>query len=146
MIETNIDDMNPELYPVVINKLLELGALDVTITPALMKKGRPGCILQLLSPAELEHQLGQVIFEETSAIGYRIYPARRQVLKRVVIQVETCFGNVAVKIAHQASRIMNIAPEYEDCIKLAQKNNIAVKAVYNMAIKEAYRFIKQDLI
>ncbi|MBO8138313.1 MAG: nickel pincer cofactor biosynthesis protein LarC [Desulfotomaculum sp.] len=136
VIETNIDDMNPELYSFVTNRLMKKGALDVYISQVIMKKGRPGCVLHVLAPPELEEQLGQVILHETTSIGYRSYSARRRMLERKIIPVETSYGVIRVKAAYQNGKLINAAPEYEDCIKAANTYGKQVKNIYNKAIEE----------
>ncbi len=138
MIETNIDDMNPEFYNSVVEKLLKKGALDVYINQVLMKKGRPGVVLHVLSPRHLTEELGQIILEETTSIGYRCYPVQRRVLDRKNVQITTAYGKVGVKVACCQGKILNAAPEYEDCLTLAKSNNIPVKQVYASAIKEFF--------
>ncbi len=139
VIEANIDDMNPEFYPSVVEKLINQGALDVYISQVLMKKGRPGAVLHVLSPLHLAEKLGQTLLQETTTIGYRCYHVQRKVLKRETIPVATDYGQVRMKIARCQGKLVNAAPEYEDCLKLAQNNNIPLKQLYHLAMKEFFR-------
>ncbi|MBM7855314.1 uncharacterized protein (TIGR00299 family) protein [Desulfohalotomaculum tongense] len=136
VIEANIDDMNPEFYSAAVQRLLDSGALDVYISPVLMKKGRPGTVLHLIAPPGLEQRLGQILLEETTTIGYRSYTAKRRMLERELVPVKTRYGTVRVKVARQQDKILNIAPEYEDCLQAAKLNGVPVKLIYNTAIEE----------
>ncbi|MTI81054.1 MAG: nickel pincer cofactor biosynthesis protein LarC [Firmicutes bacterium] len=136
VIEANIDDMNPELYPAVTERLLESGALDIYINQVLMKKGRPGTVIHLLVPQGMEQQVGQVLLEETTSIGYRSYPVKRTKMEREIVPVETRFGIINVKIARNNQKILNYAPEYEDCRRVADAYKVPIKLVYNTAIEE----------
>ena len=130
VIETNIDNMNPEIYPYVVDRLLENGALDSYLTNIMMKKGRPGIKLTVLSEIKDTDKLCNIIFEETTTLGIRIYPAARKKLDREIKAVKTRYGNVKVKISKLNDEIKNIMPEYEDCVKIAKKNKIPLKKVY----------------
>ena len=136
-IETNIDDLNPEIYPYVMEKLIAEGALDVWITPIIMKKGRPGAKLSVLTKEPNIDILSKIILKETSAIGLRFYASSRIETKRTVIDVNTPFGVVKVKVAFYDEKVCNVAPEYEDCKEIAQKNDIPIKIVYQIALKKA---------
>jgi uncharacterized protein (TIGR00299 family) protein len=133
LIETNIDDMNPEFFGYASEKLLERGALDVFMTPIFMKKNRPGTLLSvLISPDKLDEMLS-IIFAETTSLGMRIHHLERKKLLRELLTVETTFGPVRVKVSKTGREITNIAPEYEDCKKIAEKNNVPLRKVYDEA-------------
>ena len=130
VIETNIDNMNPEIYPYVIDRLIENGALDAYLTSIIMKKGRTAIKLTALAEEKYTDKLCNIIFDETTTLGIRIYPARRKKLEREIKTVKTKYGNVRVKISKLNDEIKNISPEYEDCVNIAKKNKIPLKKVY----------------
>jgi uncharacterized protein (DUF111 family) len=94
----------------------------------------------------LEKQLGQVVLEQTTALGYRYYPVTRHILDRELISVDTGYGLVRVKIARQGRTVMNIAPEYVDCLEIAQQYQLAVKHIYNLAIKNSYSAFEKEFL
>ncbi|MFQ5824120.1 MAG: nickel pincer cofactor biosynthesis protein LarC [bacterium] len=130
-IETNIDDMNPQIYGYVMEKLLQNGALDVYLTNILMKKNRPAIKLTVLSNTEDKEKLIKIILEETTSLGVRIRQENRTILEREIKAVETPFGKVKVKIAKLNGEIVNTMPEYEDCKRIAKEKNIPLKQVYS---------------
>jgi len=121
VIETTIDDMNPQIYEYVMERLFKAGALDVYLTQLIMKKGRPGIKLTVLCNSKEKEKMMKIIFEETTTIGLRFYEADRQTLKREIKEINTALGRVKVKISKLGSRIIKTTPEYEDCKKLAKK-------------------------
>ena len=135
---TNIDDMNPELYPYVVEKLFEAGAEDVWLYPIQMKKTRPAVTLNVLVPPSREENIKEVLFAETKTLGMRISEVDKEYLDREIIQVDTPFGRLHVKLARQEGRPVNIAPEYEDCRKAAVASGVPLKDVY-AAAEEAAR-------
>lgn len=137
VIETNIDDFNPELYDHVMERLLDAGARDVYLTPVHMKKNRPGVVLSVVGPASDRDALAAIILTETSAIGVRFFPVQRVVLSREVRDVTTAYGSVRVKVALGPDGRENLAPEYEDCKRLARELKIPIKAVYQAALAAA---------
>ncbi|HKT10805.1 MAG TPA: nickel pincer cofactor biosynthesis protein LarC [Terriglobia bacterium] len=134
VIEANIDDMNPQLYGHFAEKALAAGALDVTCSPLQMKKNRPGMLVSVIARPELEGALTHLLFEETTTIGVRITEARRKVLEREVVKVETAFGPVKIKVARLEGKIVNAAPEFEDCRRLAEEKSVPLKAVMQAAL------------
>lgn len=130
VIEANVDDSTPEVLGYAMERLLEAGALDVTLQPVFMKKQRPGTLVQVL--ARLEHQdlLAGLLMRETSTLGVRITAAERRVEERKLVEVETEFGKVRVKVAGNG----NAAPEYEDARKLAQASGKALREVLAAAV------------
>jgi hypothetical protein len=133
IIETNLDDMNPEFIGYASEKLLERGALDVFTTPIFMKKNRPGIQLSvLITPDKLEETLS-IVFAETTSLGIRLHRLERKKLPREIITVETAFGPVKVKVSQSSQEIKNISPEYEDCKKIAVKQGIPLRIVYEEA-------------
>jgi len=129
VIEANLDDMSPQLYGFFIDQALAAGALDVTCTPIQMKKDRPGILVSVLCTPEKSDALAQMLFEQTTTIGVRIYEARRKVLERELVSVQTPYGAVKVKVARREGKVLNVAPEYEDCQRLAREKKVPLKQV-----------------
>jgi hypothetical protein len=133
LVSTNIDDMNPEFYDYVIERLLDAGAHDVWLTPIQMKKTRPGTIITVLcSPAEAS-ALKRILLEETSTFGLRTSTVMKKAVEREVIEVETPWGKVAVKVGREGSRITNISPEFADCARIAGEHGVPIKEVFRRA-------------
>lgn len=137
VLEANIDDMNPEFYSYILEKLFGAGALDVTLIPVQMKKNRPGVILSVLTSQEREEPLLEIIFTETTTLGIRRLTAEKLMLPRSSISVETPYGVVRVKVAKSGNRIINAAPEYEDCLHLAKTTGTPLKKIYSAALGAA---------
>ena len=137
VIEAHIDDLNPQVLAYAAERLVEGGALDVSLAAIVMKKGRPGNLLRVVARREDGETLAKIIFAETSTLGLRMYAAERRVLARRFEEVETKYGKVRMKIASEGS----YAPEYEDCRRLALETGAALKEV----IAEAnYTYQKQS--
>jgi len=135
VIEANLDDMNPQIYGYFQEKALAAGALDVFTTPVQMKKNRPGTLLTVLClPADVQ-ALMSLIFAETTTFGVRTYTAQRRVLPRESVKVATKFGEVRVKLSRVNGRILHVAPEYDDCRKLAEEKNVPLQRVINEALR-----------
>ncbi len=124
VIETNIDDMNPQVYKYVMEMLFKTGALDVFLTQVLMKKGRPGIKLTVLCKEADSEKLIKIIMKETTTIGLRFYEVKRRVLQREIKLIDTEFGKVRVKFSRLGDEILKATPEYEDCKRIAKKLNI----------------------
>ena len=139
MIETNIDDSSPEIFPYVTERLFEAGAADVWLTPVVMKKGRLATKLSVLISAEKKDEAAAIILKETSSIGLRFSQVDKIEAERKVVKVETDFGEVEVKLAYYEGELVNIAPEYEDCAALAKKKKVPLKKVYQQAEAEGWR-------
>jgi hypothetical protein len=137
VIEANVDDMNPQLYGHFLEQALAAGALDVTCTAAQMKKNRPGLTISILCEPERSDALSQLLFAETTTIGVRIHEARRKVLERELVTVETPYGAVAVKVARREGKVANVAPEFDACQRLAAEKSVPLKQVM-MAAEAAY--------
>ena len=134
-LETNIDDMNPQIYGWLYEKLFAAGALDVWTTNILMKKNRPAQTLSVLVDSERQDDCIKIIFEETTTIGIRIIEISRRIeAVRKMAKVETTWGEVQCKVSAFDGKIVSITPEYEDCKKLAEKNNVPFKAVWQEAL------------
>jgi pyridinium-3,5-bisthiocarboxylic acid mononucleotide nickel chelatase len=137
VLEANLDDLNPQVFGYVVERLLEAGALDAFALPVQMKKNRPGTLLTVLSKPEDASRLTRIIFTETSTLGVRRREEQRQTLARKWVNVATRWGDVRLKIASMNGTITNYAPEYEDCKKIAAANHVPLKSVMNEAM-EAY--------
>ena len=136
ILEANIDDMNPQNYSYVTEKLFAAGALDVWTTPILMKKSRPANTLHVLVDELHEEICAQVIFQETTSIGIRVMPVlRRYEASRRIANVETRFGSVRCKISAYKGSIVSISPEFDDCLKLARENNVPLKNIQREALR-----------
>ncbi|MFH0702789.1 MAG: nickel pincer cofactor biosynthesis protein LarC [bacterium] len=132
LLETNIDDMQPEFYDFIFEKLFQAGAFEVFLTPIIMKKNRPANILTVICSEEIKNNIEKIIFEETSTFGIRSRELSRTVLNKKLkkINIEN-LGEVTVKIGYDdAGKILSAKPEYKDCAKLAKKHNIPIKQVY----------------
>ncbi len=138
VIECEIDDMNPQIFGVVMDRLYEAGALEVFYVPIQMKKNRPGTLLTIVARPELRSALADIVFRETTTIGLRHADVDRECLRREVVSVATSVGAVRFKIAWRDGRIVNASPEFDDCVRLAAANNLSVKEVQALAVK-AYR-------
>jgi hypothetical protein len=125
VLEANIDDATPQVVGYAMERLLQAGALDVTLTPIYMKKNRPATMLSVIATAETREQLAAILFSETPTLGIRIHQAERRILARNVTTVETPYGAVRVKYSDGGS----FNPEYEDCRKAAQEHSVALRLV-----------------
>ncbi len=134
-LEANIDDMNPQIYGWLYERLFAAGALDVWTTPIYMKKNRPAQMLSVLVDVERRDICTKIIFEETTTIGLRVIEVSRRVeAVRRMAKVETRFGEVQCKVSAYDGKIVSITPEYEDCRRLAEKNSVPLKAVWQEAL------------
>lgn len=135
VIETNIDDMNPQVYEYVMALLFNAGALDVYLNQVIMKKGRPGVVLTILCDEEKKANIMDIVFKETTTIGVRTYEASRVVLERGIREVETGFGKAKTKIAKTGDGAIKSFPEYEDCKRIAKRYKIPLLEVMAIAAK-----------
>jgi uncharacterized protein (TIGR00299 family) protein len=133
VIETNIDDMNPQVYDYLIEKLMQQGAHDVYLTPIIMKKGRPAILLSVLTDKAKTDVVLDTIFRETTSIGVRIQEVKRKKLGREIKIVDTMYGNVRIKISKQGDEILSATPEYEDCRRIAEEKQIPLKQIIEEA-------------
>jgi len=134
VLETNIDDLNPELYEYVMERLFAVGARDVCFLPLQMKKNRPGVMLWVLGEVADRERLSAVIFSETSTIGVRSYPVARVALPREIKTATTPYGEVRIKLSTAPDGRVHVAPEYEDCKRLAREKNLPLKTMYEAAL------------
>jgi uncharacterized protein (TIGR00299 family) protein len=138
VVECEIDDMNPQIFGVVMDQLYAAGALEVFYVPVQMKKNRPGTLLTVIAAPERLGQMSDIIFRETTTIGLRHSEVARECLDREIVTVETSLGAVRFKVARREGRVLNAVPEFEDCAKLAAAKNLSVKEVQALAVS-AYR-------
>ncbi|HEX9018837.1 MAG TPA: nickel pincer cofactor biosynthesis protein LarC [Anaerolineaceae bacterium] len=134
LLETNIDDMNPQLFGHVMNRLFAEGALDVYLTPIYMKKNRPATLLGVVARREDEQALARLILAETSTLGLRVQPVYRYTAQREIKQVATPFGEVPVKVKLLDGRPIQAMPEYDVCARLAGEHNVPLAEVYTAAL------------
>ena len=134
-LETNLDDCPPELMGAAMQRLLDAGALDVWFTPIQMKKQRPAVMLSVLCEEEKVAALTDIIFENTTAFGLRMEKIVRLKLSRRIEAVRTEFGEVAVKIGSRGDEVLQVAPEYESCRALAERSGVALRVIYEEAVR-----------
>lgn len=137
VIETNIDDMNPQNFEYLFEKLFKEGALDVYTTSIQMKKTRPAFKLTVLSAPSIFDKLCSIIFKETSSIGIRFHEQNRYKLDREIIKVDTGYGKVNIKLSRGPDDILTVSPEYEDCARIARSKKIPLKTIYDAAKRAA---------
>ncbi|MBZ9685020.1 nickel pincer cofactor biosynthesis protein LarC [Clostridium estertheticum] len=136
IVECNIDDMNPELYEYIIDKLFSEGALDVYLTPIIMKKGRPGIKISVLCRSAKLEKMKEVLFRETTTFGVRTFKVDKTMLERKFTKVNTSYGEVTVKEAHYKGEKIKSKLEYEECKKIADSRGISVREVFENLKKE----------
>jgi pyridinium-3,5-bisthiocarboxylic acid mononucleotide nickel chelatase len=134
-IEAEIDDMNPQIFGLLMDRLLAEGALDVFYTSIQMKKNRPGTLLTVIAAPDARDQLTSTIFRETTTIGVRYRELRRECLDRETVTVETPLGPVRMKIARRNGEVLNASPEFEDCVRIATEHRRPLKDVQALATK-----------
>jgi hypothetical protein len=135
VIEAEIDDMNPQIFGVVMERLLGAGALDVFYTPIQMKKNRPGTLLTIIAAPDARARLTGIVFRETTTIGVRYREMVRECLDRETVAVETPYGAVTIKVARRNGEVLNASPEFDDCARLAAERGVPVKDVQAAATK-----------
>ena len=142
LLETNIDDMNPQVYGHVQEMLQELGARDVWLSPIQMKKGRPGVLLSVLAPVVLERAAVDLLLRETTTLGVRTRRVSRHVAQREMREVETSLGRVPVKVKYLEGRPVAAVPEYEACRSIARAQGIPLQTVVRMVDAEARKLLQ----
>ena len=145
LVETNIDDMNPEAFPYVSERLFELGARDVWLTPINMKKGRAGAKLSALVDPGIERQAVDLVLRETSTLGVRVSPVDRYEAGRESITVETSIGALSVKVKRLGDRNVSLSPEYEDCRRIARETGLPILEVYRIVESDAASQLLTDV-
>ncbi|MCL6471496.1 MAG: nickel pincer cofactor biosynthesis protein LarC [Firmicutes bacterium] len=143
LIETNIDDISPEVLGYTMDSLLENGALDVWFTPIEMKKNRPAVMLSVLASAGLEENMIDKIFSETSTLGVRVSKQSRRVAERDIISVETPLGRIHTKVGKYKGKIISVAPEYDDVSRIAMLKERPLREVFDMAREAAIEKLKR---
>ena len=138
LIETNIDDLSPQIYEYVFEGLFKAGARDVWVTPIMMKKSRPAQILSVLVDDTHAQVCQDLIFRETSTIGLRIHEVERIEAKRILTNVLTRYGEISCKISYYGDAVSNISVEYEDCKRLALKQDVPLKLIQQEALQMAH--------
>ena len=144
VLETNVDDLNPELYEYVLERVLAAGAQDAWLVPIVMKKGRPAVTVRVLCAPDREAEMRQIIFRETGTLGIRSAAVSKTTLDRDTLKVETTHGAVAVKIGLLDGRVVTVAPEYEDCVRIAREAGVPAKDVFEQAVRLARRELDEE--
>ena len=139
VLETEIDDMSPQLYGPLVDKLLATGALDVYLTPVQMKKGRPGTLVTVLAAPGEREVLEGVLFRETTTLGIRRQLWDRTELEREVVSVITAYGDVSIKVGRLAGRVVNVQPEFGDCERLSAASGVPIKEIWAAALAGYHR-------
>jgi hypothetical protein len=134
VLETALDDLSPQVVAYAAERLLAEGALDVMLTPVVMKKGRPGTLMTVLCEAPQRERLEGVLFRETSTLGVRLRQDRRVTLDRLLVEVATQYGTIGVKVGSVGGEERNVAPEFEDCRAAAERHGVALKLVQQAAL------------
>lgn len=143
VLQSEIDDMNPQLFGMVMERLYSAGALEVYFSSVQMKKNRPGTLLTVLARPEQREELSAIVFRETTTIGVRYHEVSRERLEREIVAVNTALGTVRFKVARLGETIVNAAPEFEDCLRIASERSIPLKDVQSAANK-AYLDSRRD--
>lgn len=138
VLESHLDDMNPEILGFLMERLMAAGALDVAFSPLQMKKNRPGVRITIVSPPILQEKLARMLLTETSAIGVRHYPATRLKLHRTVEERDTSLGRVQVKVIRDDEDLVRVTPEFEDCRRIAETRGIPLQDVYKIIERETW--------
>ncbi len=137
IIETNIDDMNPQIYEDVMEKLFNEGAIDVFLENIIMKKGRPAVKLNILAREDSLKRLTDILFKETTTIGVRFYKAERRVLDREIKKIKTRYGDVRFKLSRLDNQLINISPEYDDLKSISKRTGLPIKRILEEIIKDS---------
>jgi pyridinium-3,5-bisthiocarboxylic acid mononucleotide nickel chelatase len=140
-VETTIDDMSPQLYEPLIDRLFGVGALDVYLQPVIMKRGRPGIVVRALCPPERVGDLSQALFEESTTIGVRWSERRRARLEREMIVLTTAYGAIPFKVSRLQGRIVTVTPEFADVARIAREKSLPVREVLDQARAEGRRLL-----
>jgi pyridinium-3,5-bisthiocarboxylic acid mononucleotide nickel chelatase len=139
MIETNIDDMNPEIFDAVMESLFKAGAHDVYFSSIIMKKSRPATKISVLAEKQKREILSKILLRETTSFGVRFYDVGRLTLEREMQKLKTAYGIIKIKIGSLDGEIVQATPEFEDCRNVARKNKIFVKKVYDDVLAMAQK-------
>ena len=145
IVEANIDDQSPQLFGYVMDKLLAAGALDVWMTPIIMKKGRPAVKLSLMTDSAHVSELAAIVFAETTTIGLRYYPVQRITAKRLLKQVDTTWGKAAVKISSHEGKVCHISAEYDHCVAIAANSGVPLKEIQQQVVAKALQELSEPV-
>ena len=140
-VETTIDDMSPQLYEPLMERLFEAGALDVFLTPVIMKRSRPGTVLTALCPPDRVGDLSRVLFEESSTIGVRWTEVARARLEREMVTIPTVYGALPFKVSRLGGRVVTVTPEFAEVVRLAREKSLPVRDVLDQAHADARRLL-----
>src|SRR2546423_1599115 len=140
-VETTIDDMSPQLYEPLMERLFEAGALDVFLTPVIMKRSRPGTVLTALCPPERVSDLSRVLFEESSTIGVRWTEVARARLEHEIVTIPTAYSALPFKVSRLGGRVVTVTPEFAEVVRLAREKSLAVREVLDQARADARRLL-----
>ena len=143
-VETNVDDMSPQLYEPLMDRLFDAGALDVFLTPVVMKRSRPGVMLTALCPSDRVEALSRVLFEESTTIGVRWSEWRRAPLAREIVPCATAYGTIPVKVSRLDGRIVTVTPEFAAVARIAREKSLPVREVLEQARADARRLLGPD--
>ena len=144
VLETNIDDMNPEIYGYLGELLLRTGAKDYYFTPVQMKKGRPGVLITVVAPFEKVAELEEVLLKETTTLGIRKYNVQRSCMERNYLTVIVRGVSIKIKTAFINGQLVKYAPEYEDCLKISQNFKCPLREIYEEAICQARKILQNE--
>lgn len=144
VVETNIDDMNPQFYDYLIERLLAMGVMEVFLTPIMMKKNRPGTLLKVICRSERLASVTDFLFKETTTLGVRWHEEERNRADREILTLGTRYGKIRFKLARWEGSVVNLSPEYEDCKRLAVKKKRTLKEVFEEARKRAATFLEDS--
>lgn len=137
VVETNLDDMPPEFFGYLMEKLFEKGAYDVFYSPIQMKKNRPGTMVRIICDESLKDDIISILFRETTTLGVRCYNVKRYKLQRAQKTIETSFGKMKVKVVHDLEGDQRIIPEFEECARIAREKGLPLRSVYEAVLREA---------
>jgi pyridinium-3,5-bisthiocarboxylic acid mononucleotide nickel chelatase len=142
-VETTIDDMSPQLYETLIERVFEAGALDVFLQPVIMKRGRPGVVVTALCMPERVGDLSRALFEESTTIGVRWSEWRRARLRREMVTITTAYGTIPFKVSRLGDRIVTVTPEFADVARIAREKSLPVREVLDQARADGRRLLGQ---
>jgi uncharacterized protein (DUF111 family) len=143
-LETTIDDMSPQLYEPLIDRLFDAGALDVFLTPVIMKRSRPGTVLTALAPRERLGDVQRVIFEESPTLGVRWTEWQRTTLAREMVTLTTTYGAIPFKVSRLGERVVTVTPEFADVARIARDKALPVREVLDQARAEGRRLLQSS--
>jgi uncharacterized protein (DUF111 family) len=144
LLETNVDDMSPQIAGFIMDQVLHMGALDCYFTPVQMKKNRPGLLISVVCRPADSKALTEMLISETTTLGVRFQEVSRSAMQRKVVRVETIYGEIDVKVARYGDSIVKIMPEYEHCREAAVRHNVALREVTRVAAAAAEGLIRKD--